>query len=450
MKNIIDLSILKSIHFVGVGGISMSALAKYFHFYGVTVTGSDRQSNSQTKTLLGLGIKIYYQHSESNVGEVDVVVYSSAIDEENVELKTAVKKGIPIFKRSELLCALAKQFKNSVAVSGSHGKTTTTSMIAHILKCANVNPTAFIGGDDQSLSNCYIGQKNHLVFEACEYKKNILYFKPTVAVVLNIDNDHLDSYENMNDMVDCFKSFIRGRISVVNADDEYAKKIVGTTSVTFSINNKANFTAKNIKSKNGAYSFTVVEGNRRLGRINLSVIGRHNIYNALASIATCYTLGIDFYSIKLGLEKFSGVCRRMEYLGTKNKVKYYSDYAHHPKEIEATLTAFNRRGSKDLIIFQPHTYSRTKFLINDFIKVLSKAERVIIYKTYSAREPYDIQGDAYTLYKKLKKSCKGKVVYAKNVSQLFESISILSLGVDRVLTIGAGNLYDLTKKYLRN
>lgn len=445
MKNFSLIGQLSSVYFIGIGGISMSAMAKYLANIGVLVSGSDKELNSQVISLKKSGVKVYKKFGKTAIDKSDMVVYTSAISEDNLELKYAKKTGKNIYKRSEFLAEILKDFSNSIAVSGSHGKTTATSMLSHVLIKANLRPTCFIGGLDKKLSNFYMGEKGFAVIEACEYKKNFLDLKPTVSVILNMDNDHLDSYANMDDMVIAFNVFSKNTVSFVNADDVYCKNLSLNTSITFGIRESASYTAKYILGKDGFYSFTAYAYGVKKGRINLKVFGKHNVYNALSVIAVADYLRVPFKVIKSGIESFLGVSRRMEHMGIRNKIPYFCDYAHHPTEIKAVLSEL--KDDKTLIVFQPHTYSRTRILMNDFISALKNGQRVIIYKTYPAREKFDEKGSAYTLYKNLL-GAKVNVSYADKKDELIQKIDALK-NVDKVLVLGAGDIYEITKEILK-
>lgn len=447
MNNLNESLFCKHIHFIGVGGIGMSALAKYALFKGCTVSGSDSFPSELTLELQQKGAKIKYKHSAFNVKGADIVVYSSAISKNNPELKKAFNIGVPVIRRSKLLDAVMRRYNDRIAVSGSHGKTTATAMLTSVLSLGGLDPTSFIGGEDKRFSNCLIGNGKVAIAEACEYKKNFLDLSPTVAVVLNIDNDHMESYGSMEALKQAFSQFASAGIAVVNADDVNCRELNLSCSVSFGINNSAVYTAKNIvKNKNG-YSFTVYKHGKRCVRINLSVMGRHNIYNALASFAVADIFKIKHFCIKQSLEAFDGVKRRCERLGELFGAEVYADYAHHPKEIYATLKAF-ACSDKDVIVFQPHTYSRTKLLMNDFISCFKAVKNLIIYKTYPAREKLDKKGDAKTLYSKLKDADINTCTYADDIKCLIKSLKELK-NPERIIFIGAGDIYSVAKKLLK-
>lgn len=449
MKEEFLLNKFKKIHFVGVGGVSMSALAEYCLCNGKLVSGSDIVNSSRIEKLTKLGCKINIGHSARNVKNVDVVIYTGATKEDNAEIKYAKKKKIPVYSRGELLGEIISNYKNSVAISGCHGKTTTTAMISSVLNCAKKNPTVFLGGDYDDFGNFRLGNTEYALTEACEYKKSFLSINPKISVVLNIGNDHLDAYGSVEEIIKAFGKFSSNGISVLNADDEYCKKIFNATNVTFGINNKAHYYATEIKSNHGNYSFVLNAYSRRYGKVKLKTLGKHNVYNALATFAVCDILGINFSQIKNGLESFVGVKRRNEYIGSKSGVDYYADYAHHPDELSASISAFNESGGKILTVFQPHTYSRTKLLMNEFVSVLKNMNPLIIYETFPAREEYDKCGSALTLYQNIKVVNKVETYFANSSKSLFEIINKFSQSVDKVLILGAGDIYEIIKNFIQ-
>lgn len=434
-----------SIHFIGIGGVSMSALAKFCLTEGFSVSGSDNFQSESTLELQSLGIKVFYGHSAANVNGADLVVYTSAIADDNEELIAAKRLGVPILKRSELLGNAIKGFKRSIAVAGSHGKTTVTAMIASILAENGNDPVAFVGGECVPFGNFRKGAKDIVVAEACEYKKNFLDIKAYMSVVLNIDDDHKDSFAGICDECEAFYSFVGKSIAVVNADDANAVKIFNACTADFALQNKATYTADKLKEKEGKYSFDVKAFGKRLGRISLKIKGKHNVYNALASTAAALTLGVDFSVIKRAIENFNGVRRRNEYLGRYNGLCAYADYAHHPTEIAALFNCY--KNQRIIAVFQPHTYSRTKYLLQDFVSVLSSFDKTVIYKTYAAREKYDACGDGKRLYEELAKS-KKEIFYAEDINSLKEAICEKKENAKKetvYLFIGAGDIYYVAK-----
>jgi len=440
------LEILKNVtnvHFIGIGGISMSALAKYCVLCGYNVSGSDEKNVRETCEFLSCDCKLFTGHSAKNVKNAEAVIYSGAIDDNNPEIIEAKGKNIPLIKRSELLGSILKSYKNSVAIAGSHGKTTATSMLVHVFERANKSPLAFIGGEDKKFGNFTCGNGDTVITEACEYKHSFLDLNATVSVALNVDNDHLDCYGNMENLTLAFRRFLSNGIAVINADDSRLKSITGECVVSFGIKEIASYKAEKLcKNKSGGYSFNLLRYGVKQGRINLRILGKHNVYNALSAITVASIFGIDFLTIKRALEQFGGVGRRMESLGYLYGTPCYADYAHHPSEIKASLSAFNVN-TKDVIVFQPHTYSRTKLLLTDFVKTLSGVETVI-YSTYPARETFDAKGSAYVLYRELKKA-GGKTDYASTPHELFYLLKRYEESGGRIIFVGAGDIYQLAK-----
>ncbi len=436
----------KKIHFIGVGGVSVSALAKYCIGLGASVSGSDKQLSAVTDELKTLGVKIYLGHHKNSVIGKDLVVYSSAINENCPELVSAEEHGIKTMQRGEFLGKILETYNNVVAVSGSHGKTTTTAMLSEIFIAGGFNPTVFLGGEYKGYKNFRKGENEYAVTEACEYKKNFLKITHTSSIVLNVDNDHLDSYADMDDMKDCFRRFIGDGLSLVNADDQNCKQVFNNTTATFGIKKTATFNAKNLHSHANGYSFDFYAYQKKIGNIRLNVLGRHNVYNALASSGMAYLYNVKFSAIKKGLKNFCGVKRRNEYIGDFYGASVYTDYAHHPAEISATLSTFNAYEKNTLVIFQPHTYSRTRILMKDFTKVLSGVENLIIYKTYSAREEYDASGSGERLAENLK-SVGRECLYSDDVKDLFQKTqAYIRKGVKKIVVLGAGDIYDIFKK----
>ncbi len=432
-----------SVYFIGIGGISMSSLASYCHFIGKKVSGSDKTDGEMTKKLRTIGVTVYIGHRAEHIKDCDFVVVTSACDENNPEYVRANELGLPIIKRSEFLGLILSNYKKTIAVSGCHGKTTTTSMITKIFYDAKKFPTAFIGGETEEFSNFLYGGKNYAVAEACEYKKNFLNIKADMAVITNIDTDHLDSYKTMENLERAFTEFAKNGVSVINADDYRVKRLNLPNSVTYAIKENAMYRAVNLKEKNGRYQFTLYAYGIKKGIIKLSVTGKYNVYNALAAATVALENKIDFSVVKKSLFKFSSVKRRMEELGKIGKATVFADYAHHPSEIKALLSSVDK---DTLVVFQPHTYSRTKILMDDFLCVLSAVEKLIIYKTYPAREEYDKKGDAQTLYGELNKNTYGEVYYADTIKKL--KLSINRFSADKIIFVGAGDIYDVAKELL--
>lgn len=445
-----DFENFTNVHLIGIGGISMSGIAQYFLSIKKIVSGSDLKPSSITSSLVKNGVRFFPCHKESNLDGLKVkdtiIVYTSAIDDKNPELSIAKNEGFTVYKRSEILSLILKCHKKTIMVSGSHGKTTTTALLTEIFSLANKNPTAFLGGESVRYSNFLLGGKEIAIAEACEYKKNLLDFKPNYSVVLNLDMDHHDSYCSERDYIDTFKKFAQNGISFINVDDKKCQEIAGLLSVTFGIKNKACYMAKSLKKGEDGYSFTAYSFNRPRGRINLKIKGKFNVYNALSAFAVADVFNIPFSIIKEGIENFSGVKRRAEKIGEIKNRPVVCDYAHHPKEIKETLNALEKDGT--LVVFQPHTYSRTKAMMKEFVDALKETENLIIYKTYPAREEFDEEGSAFALYHNLKGVNKGKVVYANSESELILKIKGCCSFSD-LLVLGAGDVYETAKKMTR-
>lgn len=328
------------IHFIGIGGVSMSSLAKYMLRLGYDVSGSDIKASKITEELSFLGVKVFIGHNENNVDNAEVVVYSSAITKDNAEYVFSKNMGKLLLERIELLNYISRSYKNRICVSGSHGKSSVTAMLTHIFSCKNC--TSHIGAIDKKYQNLKVGDKDYFITEACEYKKNFLRMSPTVAVILNVDKDHLECYRGEEDLINSFALFGEksSDFTLVNIDDERSKKVKeildkkGKNTFTFSAKNSADFTAKNIEYKRGFCSFDFYKNNRKMGRINLSVLGEYNLYNALAGVSVGVAFKLPFNLIKQSMENFHGIARRMEKLKEVNGVKIYTDYAHHPKKLK--------------------------------------------------------------------------------------------------------------------
>lgn len=432
------------VHFVGIGGVSMSSLAEYAVNNGKSVSGSDIGESSKIEKLIKKGATVYNFHHKNNVSGANLVVVSSAIREDNPEIVFAKEKGLPIIKRSELLNAFMKEYRKRVAVSGCHGKTTTTAMIGEILKEAKHYPTVFLGGEYGKEENLCIGKSDVVVAEACEYKRNLLDISADISVVLNVDNDHMDCYESMSDLVDTFRRFAQNGLSVINKDDKYFDSLCGVSTISFGINSFANYKAERLKNKENGYSFTVYAYSRKAERINLKIKGKHNVYNALASYAVCDLLGVPSFTIKKALENFTGVKRRNEYIGKIQNAKVFADYAHHPKEIQSILDVYAIKGEEVAVVFQPHTYSRTKNLMSDFVDTLKKVDKLYILDTYSAREDYDSEGSAKALSENINYS-GGKSVFVKNEEELKTKLKYIAKETNVFLFLGAGDVYDICK-----
>ncbi len=437
---------IKRIYFIGIGGISMSALAKFLSTQGYEVLGSDGVRGEETENLAFYGVKVFIGEDgeREQLKSADMVVYTDAIPSSHTELITAKKLKKRLISRADLLSVLSEAFSHTIAVAGSHGKTTCTSMCAHILKSVGVPFTAHIGGEDSVLGNFYISGDEYFITEACEYKRNILKIQPETAILLNIDRDHMECYRDETHLIDCFRKYCDGaKWAFVCADDTRCQNL-GAYS-TFGIDDiLADYRATELRVNDEKYSFTVEEYGKPICRIRLNAIGRCNIYNALASFSAMRSYGFDEKEIKKGIESFQAVKRRFEKIGVYRGASFICDYAHHPKEILATLaTAEGISKGALYVVFQPHTYSRTKLLLKDFIKVLKPVKNLMVYKTYSAREKYDEEGSASRLA-----DCLG-CLYSENIYALKTWLKTTLKEGDTVLFLGAGDIYYIAQYLLK-
>lgn len=397
MPNIERLKKYKKVHMVGIGGVSMSGIAEILVNFGFQVTGSNNVETETTKKLEKAGIKVSIGHNEKNIVDQDVVVYSAAIKQDNPELVTAKSKNIPIIERADFLGELTRCYKDTVTISGTHGKSTTTSMVSLCFLEALKDPSIQVGADIKQLNGNYkVGNSEYFIIEACEYVESFLKFSPKSEIILNIDNDHLDYFKNFENIKKAFVKYVKllpdDGLLVVNGDDKNVLDLIeytNATSITYGISNKnTDFFAVNIVfDNNGFPEFDVYAKSEFYGRIKLSIPGMHNVLNALACIALCDYYGINLNSIQKALLSFTGANRRFEFKGTVNGANIYDDYGHHPTEIVATAKALmNKKYNKSWVVFQPHTYSRTKNLMDDFAKALLNFDNIIILDIYAARE----------------------------------------------------------------
>lgn len=438
---------IKKIYFIGIGGISMSALAKFTASCGVDTSGSDCLRSEETDSLAYYNVRVFIGVDENRqeLLDADVVVYTDAIAEDNAELKKSKALRKTLFSRGEFLRLISREFAHVVAVAGSHGKTTCTSMCAHVLRLVSVPFTAHIGGQDSLLGNYYSTGGEYFLTEACEYKKNLLKLTPEVALLLNMDKDHMECYENENELRACFQEYCKSaKTAFVCADDEKCLSL-GDFS-TFGIQNTlADYRAVALRVTNERYSFTVEEYGKALCRVHLNAIGYCNVYNALAAFAAMRAFGFDEKEIAKGLESFVSVKRRFERVGAYHGASFICDYAHHPKEIASTVRTAERicRG-KLYVVFQPHTYSRTKLLMTEFVNVLRPIKNLMIYKTFPAREKYDGEGSAERLAQIV-----GNCLYIENVYALKFWIKKTLKEGDILLFLGAGDIYYAAQYLLK-
>ena len=442
------------VHFIGIGGISMSGLAAILLKEGFAVSGSDSHESELTDRLTAAGADIAYQQVAANITDnIYVVVYTAAIHPSNPEYAAAVDKKIPLLTRAQLLGQMMKNYKIPICVSGTHGKTTTTSMAAHILMAADMDPTISVGGILPLIKGNYrIGSNNAFLMEACEYTNSFLSFFPKISIILDIDADHLDFFKDLDDIRHSFRKFAEllpdDGVLIINADDPACKMItrgLNCKIITFSMSNKGEYTADLVTyDKRGNASFRALYKGNPIGNFSLQVPGAHNVSNALAAIALARELGIDAATIESGFESFHGTNRRFEYKGKmKCGATIIDDYAHHPTEIKATLHTAERVPHETIwCVFQPHTYTRTKALLPQFAEALSIADHVVLADIYAARE-LDIYGvssrDLQAEIQKLGTDCD----YFPSFDEIEDFLCANVKDGDLVITMGAGNIVQV-------
>ena len=431
---------VKNIHLIGIGGSGMCPLAEILHSKGYLITGSDNNESDPLKRIKALGIKVYMGHSPENVKNAELIVYSAAISEDNPEIVEAKKLGIPLMERSHMLGALTRRYDNVIGVCGTHGKTTVSSMITHILILNKQNPTAVIGGKLPLInSNGIAGESDTMVCESCEFVDTFLQLSPDKAVLLNIDNDHLDYFKTMDNLVASFSKFVNmASLTFVNGDDPLCMKAVENCQyMTFGLDSKNDFYAENIESGKFGFCFDVMYRGEKLTRLNMHIPGKHNIYNGLATFAACYSEGIAPDDIAKAVESFTGAGRRFEFLGEYNGFTLADDYAHHPTEIKATLSAAKELNYNNVIaVFQPFTFSRTALLKDEFIEALSIADKVILTPIMGSREK-----NTYNIYSEdIAKELKDCTV-VDGFENIADKIIETAKENDIVITMGGGDIY---------
>lgn len=445
------------IHFVGIGGIGMSGIAELLMNLGYTVSGSDLKLSPITQRLEKKGAKIFQGHAKHQIQGANVIVTSSAISKENPEVIQARQMVIPIIPRAEMLAELMR-IKYSIAVSGAHGKTSTTAMISQILNRAGLDPTVIIGGLLQGMdTNALHGKGDFIVAEADESDGSFLKYSPSIAAVTNIDLEHLDFYKDIEDIKDTFVKFINSvpfyGLAILCLDNEHIQDIlprIHVRHITFGMSAQSDLQAIDISFKDGKSQFSVVYQNKGLGQINLNIAGQHNISNALAGIATGLELKIPFSTIKQALEEIQGVKRRLEIKGKKQEILVMDDYGHHPTEIMATLTAVRQSypAKRLVVIFQPHRYTRTQALFDEFTRSFYQSAALIVLPIYAASEA-PIEGvDSPSLCEGIRAHGHKDVTFAPDFTQALSIVTQKTGKGDLVLTLGAGDIYTLGEKLL--
>jgi UDP-N-acetylmuramate--alanine ligase len=442
---------IKHIHFVGIGGIGMSGIAEVLLNLGYKVSGSDMKESDTTERLRKLGGEISIGHRAENITTPHVVVISSAVKSDNVEVLAAREKQVPVIPRAEMLAELMR-LKYGVAIAGAHGKTTTTSMVATVLAAGGIDPTVVIGGKLNSLgTNAKLGQGEFLVAEADESDGSFLMLSPTIAVVTNIDAEHLDYYKDINEIKDAFLEFINKvpfyGVSILCLDQPHIQALIPSTHKryqTYGMSTQADFHARDISLRPLGSSFRVMHHNQDLGMFELAVPGVHNISNSLAAIAVARELDIDVETIRKALKEFSGVQRRFQIKGEANGVIVVDDYGHHPTEVKATLAAAaSGMERRVVVVFQPHRYTRTQHLLEEFFTAFNQADKLIILDIYAAGEKPIPGISGLTLYAGIKKHGHKDVTYLPDKEKVADHLmGVLKKG-DLMITLGAGDVWKI-------
>ena len=444
-------------HLIGIGGVSMSPLAEVLHGMGLVITGSDISESDKVQHLRTLGIVIHIGHAAENLApDTEFVIRTAAAHDDNPEIVEAHRRGIPVFERAQAWGAIMQDYDNALCIAGTHGKTTTTSMCTHILMAAEKDPTVMTGGTLPLLKSAghRVGKGNTIILESCEYYNSFLQFYPTVAVITNIEADHLDFFKDIEDIKHSFREFAShvpqetGHV-VVNLDDKNSMDAVSGLQrhiVTYGMTDKADVYPENIVSIGSQSTFDIMYRGNLFTNVTIHVPGRHNIYNALAATTAAICLGIKPNSVTYGLAGFNGAGRRFEFKGKYNGADVYDDYAHHPGELKALLNAVEPLGYKrTIVVFQPHTYSRTMALFDDFLTQLARPDMVFLAEIYAAREKNTNGVSSKLLADKL-----DNAVFYPTFGEIESALRATAEPGDIILTVGAGDVYrigeDLLKK----
>lgn len=439
-------------HLIGIGGVSMSPLAEVLSEMGLYISGSDVSENENTKHLRELNIEINIGHRASNLpADAKFVIFTAAVHDDNPEICEAKARGLKIFGRAEAWGTIMKAYKNALCISGTHGKTTTTSMCTHIMLAAEKDPTVMIGGTLPILHASHrVGKGDTIILEACEYHDSFLEFSPTIATILDIEADHLDYFSDLEHIKSSFRRFAeltpKNGIVVANYDDKETMSALGGIErevLTFGLSDKADVYARRIRQIGLRSEFDIYYHGKILTDVILHVPGLHNIKNALAATASCIPLGVSANAVKYGLAGFTGAGRRFELKGKFNGADIYDDYAHHPGELKALLDAVTTLGFKRVIlVFQPHTYSRTKALFDDFLRQLKRPDVLYLAEIYAARESKrDISS------RDLQEKIPGSI-FSDDFDELVQMLRNAARPGDIILTVGAGNVYKLGEKLI--
>ena len=436
-------------HLIGIGGVSMSSLAEVLYGMGIIISGSDlNDSNPNVATLRSKGIEVLIGHNAENISEdMDFVVRTAAVHDDNPEIIRARELGVPVFERTEAWGAISKDYTNALCFSGTHGKTTTTSMCTHILMAAEKDPTVMIGGTLPLIKAGHrVGRGNTIIMEACEYYNSFLSLHPTAAVILNVEADHLDFFKDLEDVKKSFREFAlrvpEDGYVVANFDDENTMDTIHGIDrkvITFGLSDQADVYATNIQYKGAKTHFDIMYNGRFFTDVTLHVPGVHNVKNALAATAACICVGVRPTSVKYGLAGFTGAGRRFEFKGKFNGADVYDDYAHHPGELKVLLDTVEKLNYKRIILcFQPHTYTRTAAFFDDFVEQLRRPEVLLLAEIYAAREQNTIGISSASIAQQVSGS-----LFFPSFEELENVLRRIAQPGDIILTVGAGNVYKI-------
>ena len=443
----------RTAHLVGIGGVSMSPLAEVLHGAGVRITGSDAHESGAVEHLRALGVPVTIGHLPESVEGADCVIRTAAVHDDNPEIAAARRLGIPVFERAQAWGAIMRHYHNALCVAGTHGKTTTTSMCTHIFLAAGLDPTVMIGGTLPAIGSGYrVGKGETIILESCEYCNSFLSFFPTVAVILNVEEDHLDFFKDLADIQHSFRRFAElvppaGSV-IVNADNASAMEAVAGLEhpiFTFGLDHAADCTAANLTEVDGRPVFDVMIRGEKYARVELHVYGHHNVLNALAAASAAWALGLPGHAVETGLASFTGAGRRFEHKGTYHGAEVYDDYAHHPDELHALFTTAKEMGYERLVVaFQPHTYSRTAKLFERFVEELKIPDVAILAEIFAAREQNTLGISSADLCRNIPGA-----VYCSTLDKAAAALRQAARPGDLILTVGAGDIFTVGEALLR-
>ena len=439
----------KHIHLIGIGGVSMRPLGLVLRGMGMTVTGSDMNSSVSTDELIARGIEVHIGHNAENIRGADCIIRTAAAHNDNPEIAAARAQGIPVFERAQAWGVIMREYKNAICISGTHGKTTTTAMVTHIFIEAQRDPTVMLGGYLPLLGAGHrVGSGDTIIMESCEYCDSFLNFYPTIAIINNIEADHLDYFKDLAAVQRSFRRFAalvpRTGYVLANGDDENTlTALADLRYLTFGLNRRHDINARNLSED--MRSFDIFAGGKLYCHVQLQVYGRHNVYNALAAAGAAYVMGVEGEAVARGLAQFTGAGRRMEFKGRFNGADIYDDYAHHPGELHALIDAVQKMGYKRVLLaFQPHTYTRTKALFDDFVRELKRVEAPVLAEIYAAREQNTIGISSRHLAQEIPDA-----LYFETLPEVTAYLRSVAREGDLILTVGAGDIYKAGEALLK-